>query len=158
MLAALVPPALPPPSLKQGLLARVRGAQTPVPGRLGDHAVDEAAATISPPLRAYQRMVQRLDDVLGSLRDADWARLAAAQWTVQDLVSHLAAADEMLAGWLREPAASAGPAPNPPGRWRSAPGSLAPARSALGLRPRSPSGSHPRSPPRLPLRPRRRLP
>ena len=59
--------------------------------------------------------MQRLDDVLGNLHDADWARRAAADWTVQDLVSHLAAADEVLAGWLREPATPAGPlAPAPP--------------------------------------------
>ena len=45
VLAALVPPALPPPSLKQGLLARVGGAQTAVPaGNFGADGLDEAAA------------------------------------------------------------------------------------------------------------------
>ena len=58
VLAALVPPAVPPPSVKQGLLARIRGAQTAVPAASSvTAAVEEAAETVSPPLQTYQRMV-----------------------------------------------------------------------------------------------------
>ena len=129
VLAALVPPAVPPPSVKHGLLARIRGAQTvgPAAGSVTDAAA-EAAGTVWPPLRTYQRMVQRLDDVLGNLHDADWARRAAADWTAQDLVSHLAAADEVLAGWLREPASPAGPKTSSP----AGPKTSAPAARPLG--------------------------
>ena len=129
VLAALVPPAVPPPSVRQGLLARIRGPQTAGPAASSvTDAAAEAAGTVSPPLQTYQRMVQRLDDVLGNLHDADWARRAAADWTVQNLVSHLAAADEVLAGWLREPATPAGPQTSvPPARPLGEPATTGPA-------------------------------
>ena len=115
MLAALVPPVTPPPALKKAILARVTGPDTGSRAgvRPGADRADEGVSAGPPPLQAYQRMVERLDGVLGGLDVGDWARPAAGDWTVQDLVSHLAAVDEALAGWLREPSA-APPAEGPP--------------------------------------------
>ena len=86
MLAALVPPVTPPPMVKKAILARVTGpdAGSRAGVRPGAGGVDEGVPAGPAALQAYQRMVERLDGVLGGLDVGDWARPAAGDWTVQD--------------------------------------------------------------------------
>jgi uncharacterized protein (TIGR03083 family) len=52
--------------------------------------------------RVYAAMAAALDALLGELDALDWARIAAyGDWSVHDLVAHLAATDSLLADQLR---------------------------------------------------------
>ncbi|MEV4314402.1 maleylpyruvate isomerase family mycothiol-dependent enzyme [Actinocrispum sp. NPDC049592] len=52
--------------------------------------------------RVYAAMAAALDALLGELAAADWATIAAyGDWSVHDLVAHLAATDSLLADQLR---------------------------------------------------------
>jgi uncharacterized protein (TIGR03083 family) len=84
-----------------GLAATVAA---PPPARLRDAVL--AAAVASRPAVGdevgvgYAAWVERLDALLGELTPAQWRERVIHDWSVQDLVAHLTATDELLAAQL----------------------------------------------------------
>ena len=76
----------------------------PPPARLRG-AVLEAALARRPAARedastGYATWVDRFDTLLASLTPAQWRERVVHDWTVQDLVAHLSANDELLVAQL----------------------------------------------------------
>jgi uncharacterized protein (TIGR03083 family) len=71
-----------PPQRLRGAVLTAAVARRPAAG--------EAATT------GYATWVDRFDALLGSLTPAQWRQRVIHDWTVQDLVAHLAATDELL--------------------------------------------------------------
>jgi uncharacterized protein (TIGR03083 family) len=77
--------APPPPRLRDAVLAAAV-ARRPAAG-------EEASA-------GYAAWVDRFDTLLGGLTPAQWRERVVRDWSVQDLVAHLLATDELLAAQL----------------------------------------------------------
>ena len=79
-------------------------AAVPPPARLRDAVL--AAAVASRPAAGeeastgYATWVERLDTLLASLTPAQWRERVVHDWTVQDLLAHLTATDELLVAQL----------------------------------------------------------
>ncbi|MEV1021723.1 maleylpyruvate isomerase family mycothiol-dependent enzyme [Streptomyces sp. NPDC050264] len=112
-------PAPPAPGARDGILARALAARPPAP-RTAPHAEPYAAA-----VAALRALLTELDPEPDAAPDvAAWRTPVIHDWTVQDTVAHLVAADEHLATHLGLPAqAPATPSGVPAGRdtgWRTA--------------------------------------
>ncbi len=84
-----------PPARDTGSLAAVLAAALAVrPAAPGTRAALGAAPAAAPP--PYGRRVSVLDRLLVELGPDDWGRLAAAGWTVRELVAHLYAVDGLV--------------------------------------------------------------
>jgi uncharacterized protein (TIGR03083 family) len=78
--------AVPPPARLRGAILAAAVARRP-------GASDEAST-------GYASWVDRFDTLLESLTPAQWHERVVHDWTVQDLVAHLTATDELLVGQL----------------------------------------------------------
>jgi uncharacterized protein (TIGR03083 family) len=78
--------AVPPPARLRGAILAAAVARRPAAG-------EEASS-------GYATWVDRFDTVLESLTPAQWRERVVHDWTVQDLVAHLTATDELLAAQL----------------------------------------------------------
>jgi uncharacterized protein (TIGR03083 family) len=78
--------AVPPPARLRGAVLAAAVARRPATG-------DEAST-------GYAAWVDRFDTLLQSLTPAQWRERVVHDWTVQDLVAHLTATDELLVAQL----------------------------------------------------------
>jgi uncharacterized protein (TIGR03083 family) len=78
--------AVPPPARLRGAILAAAVARRPAAG-------EEASS-------GYATWVDRFDTVLESLTPAQWRERVVHDWTVQDLVAHLTATDELLVAQL----------------------------------------------------------
>jgi len=116
--------AVPPPARLRGAVLAAATARRPGAG-------EEASA-------GYAAWVERFDTLLGSLTPAQWGERVVHDWTVQDLVAHLTASDELLVAQLG--AADAGRSEDP----AEVDGGLAARRTAAAIgehRGRPPGGT-----------------
>ncbi len=83
----------PPPQLRSATLARAASRRPP--GR------SVGAAQLCEPAVAFDRTVEDLNQLLGSLTDADWNAPAHAEHgRVRDLVAHLVGVERLVLRWL----------------------------------------------------------
>ncbi|MFB4313302.1 maleylpyruvate isomerase family mycothiol-dependent enzyme [Actinomadura sp. 21ATH] len=80
------PAGPPPPALRDRIMSAARSRRAPAPD------VPDVPAFAAP----YAAQVATLDALLAELAPADWSTTVIYDWTVQDVVAHLAAVDGLL--------------------------------------------------------------